>query len=119
MNNSRSLLMKILLCLLASLAQAAAISVTLQWDPNAELDLAGYNLKWGFVQGQEDHVIDVGNNITATVDEPWSVGMTIYFVVTAYNVVDMESDPSNEVSYTVPHGRPRPPFNLRIIDVTK
>jgi len=99
--------------------QASAVVVTLQWDANVEPDIDHYNLKWGFVQGQEDHVINVGNVMTATVDEPWSVGMNLYFVVTAVNVADVESGPSNEVGYTIPHGQPKPPFNLRIIDVTK
>ena len=111
--------MKVILLLLLTCLQAVAVSVTLQWDANTEPDIDHYNLKWGFVQAQEDHIIDAGNNTIITVDEPWSVGMTIYFVVTAVNVVNMESDPSNEVSYTIPHGRPKPPFNLRIIDVTK
>ena len=99
--------------------QASAVTVSLQWDANTEPDIDHYNIKWGFVQGQEDHVATTGLSTTALVIEPWSPGMTIYFVCTAVNVVDMESDPSNEVSYTVPHGRPKPPFNLRIIDVTK
>src|SRR4029077_15113303 len=104
---------------LLAVQQANAIVVTLQWDANVEPDIDHYNLKWGFVQGQEDHVIDVGNVTTAIVDEPWAVGMNLFFVVTAVNVVNMESGPSNEVSYMVPHGQPKPPFNLRIIDVTK
>jgi hypothetical protein len=98
---------------------AAAFVVSLQWDANAEVDIDHYNLKWGFVPAQEDHVVDAGNSTTIVVDEPWSVGMTIYFVCTAVNVVDVESGPSNEVSYTVPHGRPKPPTNLMIIDVSK
>ena len=96
-----------------------AISVTLQWDANTESDIDHYNLKWGFVQAQEDHTVDAGNNTTITIDEPWTVGTTIYFVCTAVNVANMESDPSNEVAYTIPHGRPKPPFNLKIINVTK
>lgn len=98
---------------------AAAVVVTLQWDANAEVDIDHYTLKWGFVSNAEDHNIDAGKATTFSVNEPWSVGMEVFFVVTATNTSSLESGPSNEVSYTIPHGQPKPPFNLRIIDVTK
>lgn len=114
--------MKVILCLvlLAVFAtQAFPISVTLKWDASLEPDIDHYNLKWGFIQGQEDHVINAGSGISYTVVEPWSVGMTIYFVCTAVNVSNLESGPSNEVSYMVTPWNPSAPGHLSIIDVTK
>jgi hypothetical protein len=96
-----------------------AISVTLAWDANSEPDIDHYNLKWGFVSQQPDHVINVGQGTTYQVTEPWSVGMTIYFTCTAVNAIGLESGPSNEVSYTVTPWNPNAPGHLKIIDVNK
>ena len=82
-------------------AVLSAGEVTLAWDPNSEPDLAGYRLYHGLQTGQYDHIIDVGNVTTKTVTD-LEAGLTYYFVVTAYNTAGLESDPSNEVSYTVP-----------------
>ncbi len=82
-------------------AVLSAGEVTLAWDPNSEPDLAGYKLYYGLESGQYDEIIDVGNVTTTTVPG-LDAGLTYYFVVTAYNAAGLESDPSNEVSYTVP-----------------
>jgi hypothetical protein len=112
--------MRVLLLLLLFVALAPAASVTLQWDANAASDLVGhYNLKWGFIMGQEDHVINVGNVTIYTVTEPWPVGGTVYFVVTAVNSYDMESGPSNEVSFTVNPWNPNAPGHLKILNIEK
>jgi hypothetical protein len=77
-----------------------ASSVTLMWDPNAELDLKGYKLYYGTASGVYPKVVDVGNNETCTV--PLRPGETYYFAATAYNMALIESTYSNEVVYTVP-----------------
>jgi len=84
-------------------AGLSAGEVTLAWDANSEVDLAGYRLYYGLGSGQYDEIIDVGNVTTNTVTG-LEAGLTYYFVVTAYNTAGLESDPSNEVSYTVPLG---------------
>lgn len=96
-----------------------ALSVTLAWDPNPEPDIDHYTLKWGFVPSAQDHAINVGKATTWTVTEPWSVGMTIYFVVTATNASALESGPSNEVSFTVNPWNPNAPGHLKIISISK
>jgi hypothetical protein len=83
---------------LASQAKATG-SVTLQWDPNSEPDLAGYHLLYGPSSGNYSQQIDVGNTTTATVSN--LADGTYFFAVTAYNTALAESLPSNEVSATV------------------
>ncbi|MCP5524409.1 MAG: fibronectin type III domain-containing protein [Verrucomicrobiales bacterium] len=75
--------------------------VTLAWDANTEVDLAGYHLHYGPASGQYDFSQDVGNTTSVTVSN-LTAGATYYFVVTAYNTAEAESGPSNEVAYTVP-----------------
>lgn len=95
----------------ASLAPACAhagTTVTLAWDANTETDLAGYRIHYGDTPGSYSQTLDVGNITTATVSD-LSPGGTYYFAVTAYNTAALESDPSNEVSFTVPSDAPPPP----------
>jgi hypothetical protein len=78
----------------------AAGTVTLAWDPNNEPDLAGYILHYGTTSGTYTHAVDVGNVITNTVAD--LDGSTYFFAVTAYNTSGLESDFSNEVTFTPP-----------------
>lgn len=87
---------------------SAGNSVRLAWDPNSEPDLAGYRIYYGTKSGQWDMMIDVGN-VTTTIVSGLTPGTTYYFVATAYNTLNLESDPSNEVSYTVPEPSPNSP----------
>lgn len=84
---------------------AAADSVTLVWDPNTEPDLAGYRIYYGTNSGLWNITIDVGNVTNVTISG-LARGVTYYFVATAYNTANLESDPSNEVSYAVPENVP-------------
>jgi hypothetical protein len=96
-----------------------AIMVTLAWDANPIEDMVDhYTLKWGFVPQGEDHDINVGTVTTYSISEPWSMGMTVYFVVTATNQVG-ESGPSNEVSFTVNPWNPNAPGHLKILNIEK
>jgi hypothetical protein len=90
-----------------------AASVTLAWDANSETNLAGYKLHYGSASGQFPTVVDVGNVLTATVSN--LVEGTYFFVATAYDTEGLESDPSNEVSYSVPGS---PPTISNIADQT-
>jgi hypothetical protein len=78
-----------------------ADTVTLAWDPNSESDLAGYRLYYGEASGEYSQSVDVGNTNTITVST-LNEATTYFFVVTAYDTTGLESDPSNEVSYSVP-----------------
>jgi len=88
-------------------APTYAQDVTLEWDANTEPDLAGYNVYYktgssgppyngtGATEGNSP--IDVGN-VTQFTLTGLPDGVTYFFVVTAYNTGDVESDYSNEVS---------------------
>ena len=79
-------------------------TATLEWtapvtnsDGSALTDLAGFRVYYGTSSGSYPQSIDVGKVTTYPVpDLPRSV--RYFFVVTAYNQVGVESDPSNECS---------------------
>jgi hypothetical protein len=78
-----------------------ASAVTLAWDASPDPDVAGYHLHYGTNgSGSYQVAIDCGNVTTNTVTG-LVPGVTYWFVVTAYNTSGLESDPSNEISYTV------------------
>jgi len=82
-------------------AVAEAATVTLEWDPNTEPELAGYKIYWGTSSGNYTSSKDVGNTTTCTItglDE----GKTYYFAATAYDASSNESDYSEQISITVP-----------------
>ena len=79
----------------------ATQGVTLAWNANPELDIAGYRIYCRPDAGPAE-VIDVGNTTTFSVSATGSG--TTYFSVTAYNNASLESLPSPEVSYTVGSG---------------
>ncbi len=81
-------------------ARAEGDRVLLAWDPNAELDVAGYRLYYGLEGGRFDSVIDCGN-VTATVATNLHAGRTYGFYVKCYNTLGLESDPSESVFYAV------------------
>jgi hypothetical protein len=82
---------------------ALLTSLTLVWDPNTEPDIAGYKLYCGEASGRYIASIDVGN---VTQFQPTlknlNPGDKAFFIVSAYNTSGLESDSSNEVSYTKP-----------------
>ncbi|MCL5097829.1 MAG: Ig-like domain-containing protein [Candidatus Omnitrophica bacterium] len=98
----RSILWFYLAFVLFSASVFGTQSVTLAWDENTELDLAGYNLYYGTSSGNYTFSSSVGN-VTQTTVAGLEEGLTYYFVVTAYNTSGLESDPSNEVMYQVPN----------------
>ncbi len=96
-------LMWFVILLLATIGYSATTgnTVSLQWDANSEPDVAGYKIYYGTNSGVYFVSVDVGNTTTTTVGN-LTPGVTYYFAATAYNVSRLESDRSNEVSYTVP-----------------
>lgn len=75
-------------------------SVSLSWDSVTSTGLTGYKVYVGTAPGSYGTPIDVGN-VTLSPVNGLFVGMTYYFVVTAYNSDGMESLPSVEVSTTI------------------
>ncbi len=79
----------------------AVQSVSLAWDPSPDTNVVGYFLHYGTASGSYPNRIDVGNTTNAAV--PGLIeGRVYYFVATAYNAAGLESDPSNELMFTVP-----------------
>jgi hypothetical protein len=74
-------------------------SVTLEWDRNPEPNVAGYRVYSGRQSRVYGSVLDVGNQTVAQL--PTNPGTTFY-AVTAYDDTGLESDFSEEVSYTPP-----------------
>jgi len=83
---------------------------TLTWTPpttNVDgtplIDLAGYKVKYGTSSGSYANVVTLNDPLAdAYVVEGLTSGITYYFVVTAFNVSAVESDPSNEASGLMP-----------------
>lgn len=76
-------------------------TVTLAWDPSPGPDIAGYKIYYGTAPGDYSQTVTVGNTTNATISGLIE-GFTYYFAATAYNSFDLESEPCEEISYTVP-----------------
>lgn len=91
------------------LSGVAAFAVSLAWNASPTSDVVGYRVRWGFGQGGPyTNTVEAGSALSITVDEPWPLGSTVYFVAYAYNASNLESLPSNEVAYTAPLPTPTP-----------
>ena len=69
--------------------------VTLQWDANTEPDLAGYKVYYGTSPGQYGDPIILDTVTEYTMHMPDDI--MYFFMVTAFDQGNNESDPSNEV----------------------
>lgn len=85
-----------------SVAPAAAGSVRLVWDANAESDLAGYVVVYGTTSRVYTRSAQVGAQSTTYDVTGLNAGRTYYFAVRAFNVGGLESALSNEVAVTLP-----------------
>ena len=87
--------------------------VTLSWDANTDIDLAGYQLYHGPTSGNYDTVINVGNQTFYTVTG-LEVGKAYHFVLTAYDTSKNESGYSNEATGNAKDGEgPKVPTGLK------
>src|SRR5437588_11967925 len=100
---SRYALISLLLTIISAAVSfsAHAASVTLVWNPSPGTNVAGYNVYYGVASRTYTNKVNVGNATNATVSGLIE-GTTYYFAVTAYDTYGLESDYSNEMSYTVP-----------------
>jgi len=90
-------LLSILVICSSSFAQKKHGSLTIEWDPNTESDLAGYRVYYGEQSRAYSHQIDVGN-VTRFKIANLEEGKVYYIAVTAYDYWNNESKFSNEVS---------------------
>lgn len=92
--------------------------VKLTWDPNPEVDIAGYRIYQGTNSRIYNFIFDVpcvvSNGLTVQHNTNWIGsnfvrGATYYWAATAYNTSSLESDLSEEVALTIPvlPARPR------------
>lgn len=100
-------LLAILILSGTEVANAQSTNVTIAWEPNPELDVAGYRLYYGTSSSVYAEQIDAGLLTTATAPN-LSIGSTYFFAVKAYNLAGLESAFSPEISYTVPSQTPTP-----------
>lgn len=92
-------------CILTTTALAALGNLEFSWIPNAETNIAGYKIHYGTSSdGIYPYSVDVNNIIPNSEDgrihgsvNDLVVGITYYFVCTAYNASGKNSDFSNRV----------------------
>lgn len=90
-------------------------SVTLAWSASSSPEVTGYRTYYGVASGVYSDSVEVGNMTTTTITG-LSSGVTYFFAVTAVTAGGLESDFSNELSYTVPAVIPveLPPMQIRV-----
>jgi len=92
----------ICLVLFAVVVQSDPVDVIFTWEPNTEMDLAGYNL----YQSEEEgvYVFEPGCEVVSVTADSLECVLSVdssntyYWVLTAYDKWGNESGPSNEVS---------------------
>jgi hypothetical protein len=81
----------------------AAGSVTLAWNQSSSTNVVGYNIYSGLACGVYNSTVFVaGLNSTNTTLSGLAEGTKYYFAATAMDALGVESQFSNETSYTVP-----------------
>ena len=96
-------------------ATTSGSDVTLNWSPNAEPDLAGYNVYRNTSQGWLK--INASLITTNTYTDGNLLNGTYTYSVTAVDAVGNESLPSNEASRRISIALPQPPINLHVSSV--
>lgn len=99
-----------LFVLIAGTSVGAPPSVRLAWDPNPEANIRGYRIYYGPTGLGQTNFVDVGNRTTGSITN-LAFATSYFFYVTAYNVFDLESDPSEVLTHTT---RARQPLGLSI-----
>ena len=94
---------------------AYSFQITLAWDPNADLDIAGYKIYYGTIRRNYTFKVDVGKYESVTISS-LVPGKTYYFAVTAYDLNGNESDFSDEISYSGLAQKSMPWIPLLLLD---
>ena len=94
---------------------AIADSVNLAWDRNAETNLSRYTLKYGATSGSYTGLVNIATNSTTATVSNLAQNVTYYFVVTATDVNNQESNPSAEVSQLIPNSSTNAPPTLNAL----
>ena len=76
--------------------------VIIEWYPNGEYDLAGYQVWRGRDGANFDNLADVSENATRYIDTTVRNGETYYYAVTAYDTDGNESELSPEDAWDTP-----------------
>ena len=82
-------------------SSAFAATVNLAWDPPASSDIAGYYVYYGTSSKNYTGNVKVGKTTNCSIPN-LTEGRKYYFAATAFNTSNVESAPSNELSYTIP-----------------
>jgi hypothetical protein len=93
-------LLSAIIFIVVQLSAPAAQKVTLAWNQSPDLNVIGYRVYHGAASRNYTNIVDVGNATSATISNLVE-GATYYFAATAYNVLGMESEYSDEITYTV------------------
>jgi hypothetical protein len=111
----RSLIWRLSLILVASGFSSTialrAESVTLAWNASLTPNISSYVLYYGTASRTYDQTLNVGVALTGTIPNLLP-GITYYFAVTARNELELESDYSDEITYTTPGTSPNQPPTL-------
>jgi hypothetical protein len=91
----------VLACFLACSIAEGNSSVSLEWNPNTDPSVDGYNVYYGGASHDYTNVIPLGNTTNVRVDGLME-GKAYYFAVTARDAYGDESDFSDETAYLVP-----------------
>ena len=76
--------------------------VVIEWYPNGEYDLAGYEVWRGRDGTNFDSLADVSENVTRYIDTTVRNGETYYYAVSAYDIEGNESELSPENAWDTP-----------------
>ena len=79
----------------------AAQNVSLSWDASPDENVVGYNIYYGANSADYTNML-VAGSATNMLVFGLVEGTTYYFAATAYDIAGVESEFSNEVSYSVP-----------------
>jgi hypothetical protein len=90
----------LLASLLAGIGQSFAASVTLAWDLSTDPSVVGYKLYYGGSSRTYTNFVTVGATNSATITG-LQMGATYYFAATAFDSAGLESEYSDEISYTI------------------
>src|SRR5262245_15408551 len=99
--HTRPVLFILALFQLALLPANALQTISVAWAPSPDPCVAGYNVYYGRISRSYTNKISVGNITNCSVGGMIE-GSTYFFAATAFTSDGLESEPSNELSYTVP-----------------